>query len=188
MRRALLGLRQPQRVLRVGSPSVFVDKPSGTHLTSHPGRLGGGVAASSGSEGHIITLPPLSVVADRHVKKGASAARIITCRQCGFMGKPQHQHPAERRRNVACNREHVSAGEKGEDTEGQTQLTHTLTHARWEHTPTERDVGRVTSLARPRPPRRFQPAREQKMGAEPICSGFSNKEQSGMMKCACMLA
>lgn len=148
------------------------------------------MAASLGSEGHIITLPPLSVVADRHVNglarrastRAASVASWETAASASGRGT-QERRP--------CNREHVLAGEKALSAEGGHGGTNTAdTHTRWEHTPSERDVGRVTSLARPRPRRglRFQPAREPKMGAEPICSGFSNKEQSGMMKCARMLA
>lgn len=56
MRFALLGLRQPQRVLRVGSPRLFVDKPSGTHLTYHPDERQRGGVFGLGRSDYYITV------------------------------------------------------------------------------------------------------------------------------------
>lgn len=86
MRFALLGLRQPQRVLLIGSPRVFVDKPPGT--LEHIIRGGGEAEAES----QIITLASFSVI--------ASSER----------GAHQHLLPLRRRLGNAANREHMLAG------------------------------------------------------------------------------
>lgn len=131
MRVALLGLRQPQRVLRAGSPRLFVDKPSGTHLTYHPGRTGGSAAASLGPEGRIITLPSFTRLSGEVATLNAQLAK----------GERQHAlplwlHGTPRRRRRPRNAAPVIRNtcrrvrRRGEDTERQT------------HTPTEGDVGR----------------------------------------------
>lgn len=118
-------------MLRAGSPRLFVDKPSGTHLTYHPGRTGGGAAASLGSEGRIITLPSFSVATSPDRRVNAQPGERRHALPLWLHGIPQHRRRRRRRRDApaeaeeccARNQEHMSAGEKalrGEGGHGET--------------------------------------------------------------------